>query len=190
MGASTESELSQRVAALAARDERTRAARAERSLEIDSLQQDFPPETIGLVGGGHESAWFFVEAIGCYLHGFDAAALVCAHASCEREIAGRVNHLGANAPRGWERWGLGALLQYAATEGWYTASSQALLEEVNRKRREFYHFRSEWTADSIVMRTYQQLPWRGKDGAREDMAQVLRADALQALRAAFILRAE
>ncbi|KUM82608.1 hypothetical protein AQI94_40865 [Streptomyces pseudovenezuelae] len=101
-----------------------------------------------------------------------------------------MNHSGANAPRGWERWGLGALLQYAATEGWYTASSQALLEEVNRKRREFYHFRSEWTPDSIVTRTYQQLPWRGKDSAREDMAQVLRADALQALRAAFILRSE
>ena len=182
-------DLERTIHVLIERDDRTRFERAERSQELASLVREFPVMTVAVAGGGHESGWFFAEAAGCYVAGLYAAALVCAHASCERELAGWVNSLGASAPRGWERWGLGRLLEYSVEVDRFPKGTAALLDEVNRKRRDFYHFRDERTPDSIVSRTYDQVTWRGKEFADADMTAQLRVDALQAIRAALDVRA-
>jgi len=183
-------ELEGRIQNLVDRDNRTRFARAQRSLDVEDLMAEFPALTAALVGGGYESAWLFTDAIGCYIAGHFVAALVCAHGTCERELAGRVNALGSRAPERWEHWGLGALIKFASDQDWLTTQSQQLLNDVNRKRRDFYHFRDEDTSDSILTRTYAQVPWRGKEWTDENVEHVLRVDALQAIRAAFAIRVE
>jgi hypothetical protein len=182
-------ELENLVAELARRDELTRRERAERWLEFRQLANEFPIHVFGASGGGEESAFLFFDAIASYIDGCFASALVAAHASCERQLAGRVAHVSYRSalPRGWERWGLGRLLEYAKAQDWYSADVQALLEEVNAKRRNFYHY-DRMRVDTLFFRTYEQMPWRGKWHIYGDMWKVLRSDALQALRAAFVIR--
>lgn len=189
----TDDLLSRIVMGLAKRDEQSRLERAERTIEIERIRGDFSPLAVGLVAGGHESGRLFLEAVGCYVEGFYGSALVCAHGSCERELAGRVAHYALQSPPGpknWERWGLGRLLEHAKKQQWFSPASQVLLEEVNGKRRDFYHLHEKPGADDLFTRTYNQLPWRGKDAMYDDMTTTLRSDALQAIRAAFIVRDE
>jgi hypothetical protein len=86
-------------------DERRRALREQWASEVADVLNSFPPITFGLVAGGYESGLFLTESVGCYRNGLFLAALICAHATCERELAGRVAHRPAEVPKGWERWG-------------------------------------------------------------------------------------
>ena len=182
--------LSRALQATAQADDRSRLQRLERSQEIGRLVATFHPITMAIEGGGMESTGLLGEAMGAYTHGLFGAALICAHATCERELAATVRARAAATPRGWERWGLGKLIQFAITQSWYCTDSIALLEDVNRKRREFYHFGDSFGPDSLFARAYAERPWRGKEFIRADMAAELQADALQAIRAAFVIRSE
>ena len=145
------------------------------------------PLSAGIVGGGHESSRLFLEAGGCYIHGFFAAALLCAHGSCERELAGRVAAIAA-PPAGWQKWGLGALIKEAVSRGWYSAATIELLKATNEKRRDFFHFRGLWDDGTIATRTLAQRPWGHKSEADEFMSSVLAEDAFEAIKAAFAIR--
>lgn len=144
---------------------------------------------VALVGGGHESGMLMAEAAGCYVHGLFAAALICAHASCERELAG---HLAATevVPAGAERWGLGRLLQYAKEHDWYSAQTLEGLARLNARRRDLYHLRSGPGMGELFRRTYDQLPWRGKEHIAEDIERVLRAESFEGLDVALAVRSE
>lgn len=174
---------------LRAHDVATREQRAERIRALWALLADFPPWVTGIQGGGTESSWLLTEAIGCFREGFFGATLLCAHASCERELAGRVAHH-EEAPAGWEKWGLGQLLNYAAAEEWFSTPTQALLEQINEKRRHFYHYRAFLSPESLVSRTLTQFDLHHKDEVPEHLRLVLRQDATEALRAAFLVRTE
>lgn len=63
--------------------------------------------------GGNETLWLAEEAKIAYVAELFLAALVTAHAACERELAGRLTLRLDEVPRGWERWGLGKLTEYA-----------------------------------------------------------------------------
>ena len=63
--------------------------------------------------GGNETLWLVEEAKIAYVAELFLAALVTAHAACERELAGRLTLRLDEVPRGWERWGLGKLTEYA-----------------------------------------------------------------------------
>ena len=66
----------------------------------------------------------------------------------------------------------------------------ALLASLNEKRRVVYHFRDFGVDDGLFMRTYATRPWQGKTEMRADMTDELRRDALEAIRAAFAVRAD
>jgi hypothetical protein len=88
------------------------------------------------------------------------------------------------------RWGLGRLIQHAQEQGWHRPETIRLLEAVNEKRRSFYHFREFSAEEGLFMRTYASRRWQGKEFINQDMADELRADALEAIRAALAVRVE
>ena len=109
------------------------------------------------------SLTFLHEAAECYRQGLFAAALSCAHATCEQELAGRVAHRPQSAPAGWQRWGLGKLIEHAEREGWHTPDVIALLKATNENRRSVYHLRDLSAPDSLFHRAYEREPWVDKD---------------------------
>ena len=171
-------------------ENRRGADRQQWASEVAQVIASFPRITFGLAAGGFESGQFLVEAVACYGSGLFLAALTCAHATCERELAGRVAYRPHEAPPGWERWGLGRLIQHAREQAWHPEETLALLSSVNEKRRVVYHFRDFGPDEGLFMRTYAARPWRGKPGIREDMTDQLRVDALEAIRAALAVRLE
>jgi hypothetical protein len=182
---------------LARADEETRTDRARRLIEVYNAlpEADEHPfgrfAVLGASSAGPESHILMENAVACYRDGHYAAALVCGHALCEQELAGRLHHtMGSSAPRGWERWGLGQLLQHAVSEQWFSPRSNALLADVNRKRRSFYHYRAIWDENTVVTRTIAKGDLHFKEDADDKMRETLREDALQAIRAAFIVRHE
>lgn len=160
------------------------------SADLDSVIREFPLITLAVAAGGFESGQFLLEALACYEGGLYLASLTCAHATCERELAGRVAHAGAIAPEGWERWGLGRLIQHARTQAWHSASTLELLEAVNEKRKTVYHFRELDAEGGLFWRTYADTGWHGFRDMRADLKEQLRMDALEAIRAALAVRAE
>jgi len=74
---------------LASYEDRRRALRDQWISEVGEVIRSFPPITFGLVAGGFESSEFLAEAVACHQKGLFLAALTCAHATCERKLAGR-----------------------------------------------------------------------------------------------------
>lgn len=170
--------------------EEGKARKRQWNREVGQLIASFPPVTFGMAAGGFESTQFLMEAVGCYQNGLFLASLTCAHATCERELAGRLAHPREQAPRGWERWGLGRLIEHARQAGWHSEATLLLLTSVNEKRRTVYHFRDFGADGGLFLRTYAKRPWRGKHEISTDMHDQLRLDALEAIRAALAVRAE
>ena len=144
---------------------------------------------VGIVGGGHQSGMLMSEAFACYVRGLFVATLLCAHATCERELAGRVASL-ARPPAGADRWGLGRLLGYATEQRWYAAETLKELDRLNERRRDLYHLQGQPGMGELFRRTYDKLSWRGKHHIAEDMYSVLRVEALESLNVALAVRSE
>ncbi len=83
----------------------------------------------------------YTDAAAAYIAGAYASALVAAHATCERELAGWVDSLGAAAPARAKTWGLGALTAYAEQQSALPPDLIALLFEVNEQRKLLAHFK-------------------------------------------------
>jgi hypothetical protein len=135
------------------RDGRSRQSRAERYIELELVVNDYPAEVWGSSAGSMESLRLLLEAAECYRHSCFGAALICAHATCEQEIGGRIAHRRASAPSGWERWGLGRLIKHAEEKSWYAPETRRLLTETNENRRGVYHRRDIHAPDSLFTRT-------------------------------------
>lgn len=174
-------------------DAESRERRARDWIEVQKVVNTFPAEAWGLSAGGNESSWFLLQSVGCYRQGLFLASLVCAHATCEQEIAGRLAyriHKGDSAPKGWERWGLGRLVEHAESEGWYSPKTRELLKLTNENRRSVYHMREFFAPDSLFTRTYQREPFFDKWEITHRMHEQLRIDSLDAVRAAFAIRVD
>lgn len=75
-------------AVLHLRDAHTRAARAQRWAEVRVVQSRYEPSWGWLVAGGQEALWLYYDSERAYVDGLFMASLLCAHATCERMIAG------------------------------------------------------------------------------------------------------
>ena len=144
---------------------------------------------MGLIGGGRASALLLEDALGSYVHRLFVATIVCSHASCERELAGRLEATTQPVPKGSERWGLGALLSHAEKHEWYSQPTLDALRKLNARRKDLYHFSGQGMG-ALFERTYAQLQWRGKHHIREDTLTILRGEALEALDTALAIRRE
>lgn len=124
-------------------DADTRRSRAVLSIALDDRMTMDDRVALAFVGGGSESAFLRFEALRAYTSGNGAAALVLVHAVCERELAGWVQSLGATAPKGWARWGLGPLVRHALAAEYIPDGIARDLYELNERRRLVYHFQED-----------------------------------------------
>lgn len=172
------------------RDAASLADRARWYIEVEQVVNKFPAIAWGLVAGAQESSWFLLEAVESYRRGLFLSALVCAHATCEQELAGRVAHRPNYAPKDWQRWGLGRLIVHAEALGWHSRETIALLKELNANRRSVYHLREMHAPDSLFARTYRRQPFICKNEINSRMHEELRRNALEGIRAAFSVRVD
>lgn len=164
----------------------------ERARQLEVTYGEFEPYVFGVVGGGHESGVLLIDATRAYRAGSFAAALVCGHASCERELAGWVRWLGDEAPQGWDYWGLGKFIDFAKREGGLHEEVADVLFAVNEHRRLLSHFKdhddpgSQWNRGIHRLEAARQ-PRR--DLLSSAFMAVLADDALLAIRACLLVRA-
>jgi len=159
----------------------------QRQRALSELLGEFPPITSGLTASGHESGILYTESL-AYLNGTFAAALVCAHASCERELAGWINWLGSDAPKGWDYWGLGKLTMYAVRGGGMPQAIADTLLDVSERRRLLSHYKSDAPPTSQWIRALNQLNFFDASDFQSAFTSVLAEDALLAIRACLLVR--
>jgi hypothetical protein len=68
-------------------DAESRLRRTQRWRELRAIQAPYDSDWGWLVNGGSEAAWLYDEAARCFVSGYYLAALLCAHAACERALA-------------------------------------------------------------------------------------------------------
>lgn len=80
-----------------------------RRAEVNRIVESYGgPGLYGASAGGYENGFLIIEATRCYHLGADLACILCAHACCERELAGTLKWQHPPTPN-TKRWGLAAL---------------------------------------------------------------------------------
>jgi hypothetical protein len=170
------------LAALFVQDAKSRRRRAEGWSQLRQMQEPFDTDWGWLIPGGVEAVWLYHEAERAYVHDLHLAALLCAHASCERVLASCLGSYEDRLDKNWTRWGLGPLTRAAREFGLIDDETRDQLILLTERRRVSAHYKPPLTPDSVMMRVVAQHP----DGlADEDyIDEVLRRDAFYALTSA------
>jgi hypothetical protein len=174
---------------LEVRDKESREERARRHLELIDLMASCDVMGLMLVGGGPGGAWLRLEAFRSYRAGLGTAALACAHAACERELAGWVETFGEEAPSNWRYWGLGQLTKFAKERETLPLEVISALFQLNEKRRILYHFHDDWAPESHTSRAYGLRLRPDKSAWEPGMGRVLLDDGLEVIRTLLLLSA-
>ena len=75
------------------------------------------------------------------MNGMFMAALLCAHSSCERVLAGCLDWYEDRLPKGWAMWGLGRLVPAAFDLGLIDEGLKDRLLQVSELRKVSAHFK-------------------------------------------------
>jgi hypothetical protein len=164
-------------------------ADSARTDEINSIVEGYGgPVLYGRSAGGYESGFLIVEATRCYQLGTDIACILCAHACCERELAG-ILRWQRPVIKNAERWGLGRLIGEGRKRGWFGPDLASKLEQLNENRRTLYHLQ-EFEAPTGLWR--RAIRAGDNPSMKDDVAAAipitLRQEALDALDCAFAVR--
>lgn len=159
--------------------------RAEVNLIVESYGG---PGLYGSSAGGYENGFLIIEATRCYHLGADLACILCAHACCERELAGTLKWQHPPTPN-TERWGLGRLIRIGRERHWFDADLASRLDQLNENRRTLYHLQDFEAPTGLWRRAISRAdnPVTKHDVA-EAIPGTLRQDALEALNCAFAVR--
>lgn len=160
-----------------------------RAAEIDQIVATYGGPTLyGWSSGGYESGFLITEAVRCYRLRADIACILCAHACCERELAGILKWQ-RPFPKNAERWGLGRLIGAGRERGWFGIDLASKLERVNENRRMLYHLQEFNAPTGLWQRAIQA---GDRPATKDDVARAipgtLRRDALDGLDCAFAVR--
>lgn len=126
-----------------------------------------------------------------FIQGNWVAAMLCAQATCERGLAALVYNLFvlSSPPKGWERWGLGALVKYCRKAHLVTES---LLDDVDvlcEERKPYGHWRGpleEGSLMKVVMDAQDQGDRTSPDAIMErHLADLAHRSTLTAMRVHF-----
>jgi hypothetical protein len=166
--------------ALFIEDRASRDARAERRHWIWYLQNRLPADGFGMVGGA-EVAWLYFESIECFIAGHDVATILCAHALCERALAGFLEIRNALKDRLWKA-GLGPVSEAAHRAGFIDQELLDDLQIVTETRKGIAHFRPPLDPASVHMRLL--AAYEEHTGSIFDVESMLNTDAQAALTAA------
>ena len=152
-----------------------------------------------------EDSYLLSGARLCFMRAADVGAIFCAHASCERDLAAMFD-ASDSGPRGWERWGLGPLVQHSREQFQLPEELAMKLLELNETRKTLYHFGHSEADASLSSATSAYVDEvgsgalcaefrarHGRDGRNEEvwryaMDRVLEAKALAEIEAALQLR--
>ncbi|MFG2021981.1 hypothetical protein [Actinomadura geliboluensis] len=171
-------------AILILRDVRSRAERTQRWAEIRSIQAPFHREHGWLIPGGAEVSWLYDEAERAFIDGLFLATLLCAHAACERALAGCLLRYEEELDRNWLRWGLGPLTKAAFERGLIDEQMKQDLQQVTELRKVSAHYKFPLEPNSVSRRAYEEFAETSTSSDEDALDAVLRRDALTSFRVA------
>ncbi|WP_448059187.1 hypothetical protein [Cellulomonas hominis] len=114
-----------------------------------------------------EDMYLLHDAISCYIHGADAGAIFCSHASCERDLAALVFY-SEDAPPRSSQWGLGSLIGHFAKLGKMPADLGDRLRRLNSDRKALYHFGHSQTEIALERRSSELTAEVGEAALRDE----------------------
>lgn len=133
-------------------DNDSRRRRANRWSEIRYIQMPYDSESGWLVSGGVEVAWLYDEACRGYINGSYFSALLCAHAACERALAGILSTYRDELEKGWLTWGLGKLINAAKERKVVDDQTLKDLSRLSEIRKVSAHYKEYMDAPMSVHR--------------------------------------
>ncbi len=147
---------------------------------------DFP-NGFALVGG-EEAELLWKSTVDAFTQGLWVATIVCAEATCEGTLAAIVSLCelpgwGVPASIGWERWGLGILIEHVREHGWVPDD---VLDDVGvlcEVRKPYGHWRQPFDAGTIGRQVGEALKADGWQADPDEVRQgILSPEALRAAR--------
>jgi hypothetical protein len=169
------------VASLFIADNRSRRHRTKRWMQVRAAQAPLERESGWLIPGGMEASWLYDESCFSYVNGIYLAALLCAHASCERVLAGCLLSCEARLPKGWSMWGLGKLAPAAQEFGLIDASLTTKLHQLSDIRKVSAHFKPPMEPNSIASRAFRNASDDSDASNEGPFDPLLQTDALIAI---------
>jgi hypothetical protein len=170
------------VANLYISDSRSRRRRAKRWLQIQAVKASLYRKGGWLMPGGMEASWLYDESCYSYVDGAYLAALLCAHASCERTLAGCLVSYEERLPKGWSMWGLGKLIPKAYELGLIDEPLRDQLHRLGDLRKVSAHFKPPLEPNSVTSRALREVVTDRDVENEDEYDALLRTDALMAIK--------
>jgi hypothetical protein len=91
---------------------------------------------------------------------------LCSQATCERVLAALVSlrelpGAGIEAPKNWQKWGLGTLITHVRRQGWVPADLLDAVQVLCEARKPYGHFRFPFDAGTIGRQVAEALEDEG-----------------------------
>lgn len=171
-------------------DSDSRRHRADRWSEILGIQAPYTYDPAWMVSGGIEAVWLYNEAWRDYLNGAYFSTLICAHAACERELAGCLYPYREDLERGWLMWGLGKLIPATLERKIIDKQTSKELMRLNEIRKVSAHFKPPYDIpNSVENRALGHFASSQPSDYEDVLNNMIRSDALFAIRVAtFVVR--
>jgi hypothetical protein len=151
---------------------------------IRSTQALFYREHGWLIPGGAEAVWLYEEAERAFIDGLYLATLLCAHAACERALAGCLLSYEGELDKNWTRWGLGPLTRAAFERGLIDDQMSRDLHQVTELRKVSAHYKSPMVHNSVSRRAFEEFTDESVSSDEDIFDFVLMWDALMAFNVA------
>jgi len=119
-----------------------------------------------VLAGGEEAQLLWYATVDSFAGGVWVATILCAQATCERALAGIVSlrelpGYGIEAPKGWEKWGLGRIVKHVREQGWVPVDVLDHVEVLCEARKPYGHWRRPFdpgTPGRLIADELKQLP--------------------------------
>lgn len=154
----------------------TRRERATRLRWVLQVQAPFSSEMGWLIPGGAEGAWLYGEACQCFVAGSFIAAVLSAHAACERTLAAHLQ-LSDLLDRRLERAGLGPIAQAAQAGGLIPTDLLDALLDLNERRKAMAHLKPPLDPAAVMMRVHSEPVREPSDSCGDDLTLLLQRDS-------------
>jgi hypothetical protein len=154
------------------------------------LRAQFPEGQV--LVGGEEAQLLWEATVDCFAQGIWVATVLCAQATCERTLAGIISlgelpGAGITGPKGWERQGLGALIDHIRNDGRVPADVLDAVEELCETRKPYGHWRLPFDQGTIGRAVGDALLTGDQGDPRAIRERILSQNALQGALAALRL---
>lgn len=141
-------------ATLYVEDDASRSGRVARWQWVEAVREPFHTGRGFMIHGGPEAFWLYDTACQCFVGELYLAAVLCAHASCERVLAAYVDVYNATAARHLLHAGLGPVARSAHGMGVITDALLDRLLALNEVRKFVAHFKPLGDPRSLLMRLH------------------------------------